>query len=221
MYETTKTKKIWTEHHRSFLKGKGIDIGCGPDPVFKDVVRFDVEQGDANEITKYVNDEFDFVFSSHCLEHMKNPYIAILEWWKLVKPGGHLFVIVPDEDLYEQGHFPSRFNADHKSTYTIKNEKSWSPVSVNVNELIKTLPNSILIDLQLHDHNYKRDLMKRGVYLEKTDLFSRIQKGFYTFVLKYFSNMDKFLSDRKKFIYDQTTFPNTLAQIQFIIKKMN
>jgi SAM-dependent methyltransferase len=219
MKETTKTKKTWTDYHRSFLKGKGIDIGCGPDPVFKNVLRFDVEQGDANEITKFVNEEFDFVFSSHCLEHMNNPYNAIQEWWKLVRPGGHLFVIVPDEDLYEQGHFPSRFNPDHKSTYTIKKEKSWSPVSVNVADLIKTLPNSLLIDLQLHDNNYKRDLLKRGVFFEKTDILSRLQKTFYIFILKYFSSLAKFLSQKNKFIFDQTTFPNTLAQIQFIVKK--
>ena len=50
---------------------------------------------------------------------MRDPRSAIAQWWGLVKPGGVLFVIVPDEDLYEQGFWPSRFNCDHKWTFTI------------------------------------------------------------------------------------------------------
>src|SRR5260221_7032838 len=38
--------------------------------------------------------------------------------------------------LYEQGVFPSRFNGDHKSTFTISKASSWSPVSVNVLDLV-------------------------------------------------------------------------------------
>ncbi|MDD2307942.1 MAG: hypothetical protein PHP53_24780, partial [Prolixibacteraceae bacterium] len=70
MNETTKTKKLWSDLERSIFSGKGIDIGCGPDPVTKDVQHFDFEHGDANHITKYVREEFDFVYASHCLEHM-------------------------------------------------------------------------------------------------------------------------------------------------------
>src|SRR4051794_15690432 len=102
MDETSKTKRLWTDAERQLLTGKGIDIGCGRDPVFPGVRGFDVADGDANCITKFVSDTFDFVYSSHCLEHMHEPAAALAEWWKLVKPGGVLVVIVPDEDLYEQ-----------------------------------------------------------------------------------------------------------------------
>ena len=44
----------------------------------------------------------------------------------MLEPGGHLIVTVPDEDLYEQGHFPSDYNRDHKWTFTIHKPKSWS-----------------------------------------------------------------------------------------------
>src|SRR5512137_544932 len=105
MNETSKTKKIWSAYEQSFIRGEGIDIGCGPDPVSPTAVRFDIENGDANFITRYVSHQFDYVFSSHCLEHMTDPRHAICEWWNLVRPGGVLFLIVPDEDLYEQGVF--------------------------------------------------------------------------------------------------------------------
>jgi hypothetical protein len=38
--------------------------------VLPHVDRFDVEHGDANTITRYVHEQYDFVFSSHMLEHM-------------------------------------------------------------------------------------------------------------------------------------------------------
>ena len=110
MNETTKSKKYWGPVEKRVVQDNGIDIGCGPDPVTPSARRFDVEHGDANVISQYVKDQFDFVYSSHCLEHMNDPRKTILDWWKLVKPGGFLFVTVPDEDLYEQGVFPSRFN---------------------------------------------------------------------------------------------------------------
>jgi hypothetical protein len=58
MDETTKTKKLWGDLERSIFVGKGIDIGCGPDPVTENVRHFDVEHGDANHITQYVQDNF-------------------------------------------------------------------------------------------------------------------------------------------------------------------
>ena len=162
MDEASKTLETWGEWERSLLSGSGIDIGCGPDPITPDVRPFDLEHGDANCITEHVDDTFDFVFSSHCLEHMHDPFATLQEWWKLVKPGGHLIFLVPDEDLYEQGVFPSRFNADHKATFTISKRTSWSPVSINLLELAQSLPNSQLVSIQLQDHNYDRRLMTFG-----------------------------------------------------------
>src|ERR1700682_1052705 len=129
--ESSKTRRLWGPLEASVLRGDGIDIGCGTDPVFPDVTPFDVAQGDANHVSRYVDRQFDFVYASHCLEHMVDPRLALVAWWGLVKPGGALFFIVPDEDLYEQGFWPSRFNADHKWTFTISKHSSWSPVSVH------------------------------------------------------------------------------------------
>ena len=141
MNETSKTIKLWRDFEKSLILGSGIDIGCGPDPISPTVKTFDIGDGDANNITQYVAEQFDFVYSSHCLEHMQDPKKALMEWWKLVKIGGHLILIVPDEDLYEQGNFPSCFNGDHKSTFTLSKTTSWSPVSHNILDLASALPN--------------------------------------------------------------------------------
>jgi len=40
----------------------------------------------------------DFVFSSHVLEHLVDPIRALLEWDRLVRPGGAIFMIVPHKE---------------------------------------------------------------------------------------------------------------------------
>ena len=213
-------KKIWGEKEKSLLNGKGIDIGFGSDPLNADVVRFDVDDGDANQIGLYVKDTFDFVYSSHCLEHMNDPMKALHEWWKLVNRGGILFFLVPDEDLYEQGFFPSRFNSDHKWTFTISKAKSWSPVSINVLDLVQTLKDSEIVSLQLQDAGYDYRLLQHG---EST--LSR--KGFYMFLLRAYRALRRrglpqfFLleeADRYHQVTDQTS-GSALAQIQCIVRK--
>lgn len=221
MNETMKTQRIWGPLERSILSGKGIDIGCGPDPLSPDVKAFDLKDGDANEITKYVDEVFDFVYSSHCLEHMREPTKAILEWWKLVRPGGHLFILVPDEDLYEQGVFPSRFNSDHKATFTISKSHSWSPVSINVLDLVKLLSNAELVSLTLQNHNYDMSLMTHGPLPRPNWLARKLLRAYRS--LKRRMGMSNqfldFISSRYTPI-DQTSRENTLAQVQFIVKKL-
>jgi SAM-dependent methyltransferase len=166
MNETSKTLQILTAQELSYLTGKGIDIGCGPDPVRPDVERFDLEQGDANRITSFVSSVggFDYVFSSHCLEHMRDADDALQEWWKLVKPGGVMMVIVPDEDLYEQGYWPSVFNSDHKFTFAISKQSSWSPVSRNLADLMRSLPGAEPISIRLQDNGYERAYLASGAW---------------------------------------------------------
>jgi SAM-dependent methyltransferase len=42
--------------------------------------------------------EYDFVAASHVLEHIANPLMALHEWKRIVRPGGVLLVIVPDQE---------------------------------------------------------------------------------------------------------------------------
>lgn len=221
MDETSKTKRIRTDFERSLLQGEGIDIGCGGDPISEGAVPFDVQHGDANRITEYVDRRFDYVYSSHCLEHMLDPRQAIQEWWALVKPGGVLFVVVPDEDLYEQGYWPSCFNSDHKWTFTLSKSKSWSPVSINVLELVSSFPGSELVDVRLQDHGYDRRLLgnglKPGTLRFKLHGIWRKQLSSLLARLRIISKDQK---RRMRHPVDQTNLVGVLAQIQFIARKV-
>lgn len=169
VFETTKANKRRNKidlFHKIF-KGKGIDIGAGQDNlnkdnIFKDIKfceSFDIKDGDAQHINSYKPEKFyDFVYSSHCLEHMKYPFIAIRNWFSLVKYDGYMVIAVPDQDLYEQGHWPSIFSTDHKWCMTMKNEKSKNLSSINVFDLLNSLDNCEIIKVELVDTNYDYSL---------------------------------------------------------------
>jgi SAM-dependent methyltransferase len=220
MNETSKSRQIWGELERAVLTGSGIDIGCGPDPVMPEARRFDLEHGDANAITRHVHEQFDYVYSSHCLEHMRDPRAAVLEWWRLVRPGGHLFFAVPDEDLYEQGVFPSRFNAGHTATFTIEKERSWSPVSINVRALAATLPGGRIVRLALQDHGYDRTLQRMGPETRAPLPLRPLVRLYHALECRGWLRVRPL--DRLKIRYraiDQTKRPGVLAQIQCIVRK--
>jgi len=131
-----------------YFVGRGLDVGGKPDSLnlyrelfcqMGKVRTWDWEDGDAQHLLTLQDGEFDFVHSSHCLEHLENPYEGLGNWLRVLRHGGHLVVLVPDEDLYEQGVFPSTFNSDHKWTFTIWKQHSWSKKSINIIDLVQSL----------------------------------------------------------------------------------
>lgn len=129
----------------TYFVGEGIDIGCGPDPLSKYVQQFplmtglkewDLQDGDAQKMSSVADETYDFVHSSHCLEHLYDPYEAFDNWIRICKSGGHIITTIPDEDLYEQGVWPSNHNPDHKTSWTILKDQSWSPESINLLEFL-------------------------------------------------------------------------------------
>ena len=229
MFEASKTRALRGEAFlNNYVAGAVLAIGCGPDLVVPGAQAFDVEHGDANRILDYLSPEsFDCVHSSHCLEHMRNPSDALRQWWELVRPGGYLIFVVPDEELYEQGIWPSAFNPDHKATFRLDRAASWSHVSFDVRELVSRLPGSRVIECVVQDQGYdhrlrssvpagmKLAMMKLGAWREST--FSRLMhRGFPVYRLS--RALDRLERALGKPI-DQTAGP-ALAQIQAIVQKM-
>ena len=44
------------------------------------------------------DDSYDFVISSNCLEHVANPLKALSEWRRVIRPGGHLLLVLPRKE---------------------------------------------------------------------------------------------------------------------------
>ena len=148
-----------------YFIGNGIDIGAGEDslvnymnffPGIINVKSWDLVDGDAEFMRKVQDNNYDFVHSSHCLEHMIDPYQALENWIRICKPNGHLIIVVPDEDLYEQKVWPSTYNDTHRHSFTINKKTSWSSNSVNLFELLSKISDKIEIKkIELLDATYR------------------------------------------------------------------
>ncbi|MDQ2067257.1 methyltransferase domain-containing protein [Xinfangfangia sp. CPCC 101601] len=120
---------------------------------------WDLDDGDAQFMAGVTDDTFDFVFSSHCLEHLHDPLEGLTHWLRVTKPGGYVIFALPEEDLYEQGTFPSTFNRDHKNTFTIAKARSWSDRSINILDMLRALPVTAAVEkVELLDETYRYDL---------------------------------------------------------------
>lgn len=79
-----------------FCQGRGIDIGAGLWPL-PNATPVDVEHGPGigRSVSDFEEGSLDFVFSSHCLEHIENWQEALGEWVKKLKSSGILFLYLP------------------------------------------------------------------------------------------------------------------------------
>lgn len=153
---------------RKYFVNDGLDIGGKPDPLLlykelfpliKSIKTWDWEDGDAQFLNGVEEGSLDFVHSSHCLEHLVDPVEGLRNWFRVVREGGYLIITVPDEDLYEQGIFPSTFNRDHKWTFTIFKTKSWSNRSINLLDIVRELGSAAeVVRIEQLSANYRFDL---------------------------------------------------------------
>jgi SAM-dependent methyltransferase len=228
MDEARKTKRVrGADFDRTMFAGSVIDIGCGLDLVVPHAVPFDQQHGDAQHILDHCQPEsFDTVHSSHCLEHMRHVEAALAEWWALVRPGGHLIIVVPEEDLYEQGGWPSLFNTDHKATFRLNRPPGWSPVSYDIGALVGALPAAEVIDARVQDDGYDRSLMVNRITAWNRFLYrvGKNRRGFFRRLMRrgvplaWLDRTFDRLERRAGKPIDQTNGP-AMAQIQIIARK--
>jgi SAM-dependent methyltransferase len=53
---------------------------------------------DAVDLRGIDNEKYDFILSSHAIEHIANPFKAISEWLRVLKTSGLLLMVVPHKD---------------------------------------------------------------------------------------------------------------------------
>jgi SAM-dependent methyltransferase len=158
----------------AYFKGRGLDIGAGDDPLsapYASVETWDKAQGDAQYLRKRKAQTYDFVYSSHCLEHMKDVRIALINWCRVLKPGGYLYVVVPDFHLYEKEIWPSGKNLDHKHSFSTKltQKEAGRPTHWSVYtdlEPILSQMNVMLEFVELEDHGY--DYSITDIHVDQT-----------------------------------------------------
>lgn len=112
------------EYIQEWLKGIGIDIGCGTNRISPSILAID-QQPDkryahadiahdckdleiqetelAGHIYTFKDETLDFIFSSHCLEDFDDIPTVFKNWWKKLKKGGIMILLLPD---MQGGRYP-------------------------------------------------------------------------------------------------------------------
>jgi SAM-dependent methyltransferase len=139
----------------TIFTGDGIDVGCGPDKLkFPTCIGFDEVDGDANHLSRYFQpNTFDYLHGSQVLEHMRDPAAALRDWLTIVKPGGYIIQTIPSWELYEGMVWPSRFNRDHKSTWSMWQKGSPAPIHCKLPEWLDQFGCKVLL-CRLVDDNF-------------------------------------------------------------------
>jgi len=148
-----------------YYVGEGIDIGSGSDSLAHygslfggcwSVRSWDKKDGDAALMEGVADNTYNFVNSSHCLEHLEDPDVALYNWIRITKSGGHLIIVVPDWQLYEKGQWPSEANSDHKHRFTI----GWPhdrPGLISLAELLHNRTDVDVLKIELLDQCFFYD----------------------------------------------------------------
>jgi SAM-dependent methyltransferase len=102
-----------------YCVGQGLDVGCAkttPEAIGVDLVpkgelgRFGSQvlrpsaadvcaSGDAMPV--FADGSMDYVVARHNLEHYTDVVKTLREWWRVLKPGGRLVVVLPDDEALD------------------------------------------------------------------------------------------------------------------------
>lgn len=114
-----------------YTRGRVLDLGCGPFKCWPHFIgvdnghharefgwqyKPDIDVDDCTRLDLFRDESVDAVFSSHLLEHIEDYREALKEWWRVIKPGGHLVLYLPHKDHYPNIGQPGA-NPDHKHDF--------------------------------------------------------------------------------------------------------
>ena len=114
------------QRFQKYIKGRGIEIGALHNPMSVDPRRATVRYvdrvpldgqrahypelagytlvepdivADADQLPMLKDGSEDFVIANHLMEHLPDPIGALKEWYRVLRPGGILFLALPDKRL--------------------------------------------------------------------------------------------------------------------------
>lgn len=90
-----------------------VDMSDSMDTVFKkEEIRICGEAAEVNIVSRgdelpFKDKALDFIIHSHVYEHMQDPIKALLEWDRILKPNGFMFMIIPDKYRCGEENIPT------------------------------------------------------------------------------------------------------------------
>ena len=86
----------YTKH---LCKGIGYDIGYGEeDWKLEGAIGIDIKDGSPFDAYCLPEEKVDYIYSSHCLEHLSDWIKALVYWVSKLKAGGNLVLYLPHKD---------------------------------------------------------------------------------------------------------------------------
>lgn len=134
-----------------YCSGSGVDVGCGGWP-FPGAVGIDNEN-ELNAFNFGPHNNLDFVFSSHCLEHIADWQEALAHWISRLKIGGTLFLYLPHHDML--------LWRPESPWVSGPGGHQWSPTFNVLEEFLKTLNTDIIAGEAEMDKHYSFYIVAR------------------------------------------------------------
>jgi SAM-dependent methyltransferase len=101
---------------KELLQGNGLDIGCNnPKWAYPGSIMIDLMIDDEWDAYNLPQGDYDYIFSSHCLEHLTDWVGALDYWGEHLKEGGVMFLYLPD---YSQTYWRPWNNRKHLNIIT-------------------------------------------------------------------------------------------------------
>jgi len=96
---------------KHLCQGEGLDIGCMKEEwAFPGATPIDLDFDDEWHAMNLPDKKYDYIFSSHCVEHV-NDWVGVLDYWgEHLKEGGVMFLYLPH---YSQTYWRPWNNRKH------------------------------------------------------------------------------------------------------------
>ena len=109
--------KFATPYALQVCRGIGYDVGCNKKGwKFPGAIPIDLAFDDEYHALNLPKKDVDYIFSSHCLEHV-DCWVEVMDYWyKILKFGGVLFLYLPD---YTQEYWRPWNNRKHKHVLSV------------------------------------------------------------------------------------------------------
>lgn len=134
--------RSWLVRKARWAGKEYLNIGCGynlyegfvnADYVWKPgVLAWDISRLD-KEPFPFASGTFKGIYTEHCLEHvdLAAGWANVREYHRLLRPGGHVRIIVPDGEIYIDGYVARRAGKDVQLPYAVQEKEATPMISIN------------------------------------------------------------------------------------------
>jgi len=122
---------------KTVAKGRGADIGCGSRKISPNCIGVDLTpkgkkgnfgceknkisvadfSSSGDNLYMFCDEELDFIVAKHNLEHYEKPEQTLCEWKRVLKKGGVVGVVVPDDKYVDS----LKLDSTHRINFNLDN----------------------------------------------------------------------------------------------------